>query len=64
LHNLSNYYKGDTHTDVYLKDEFSKVDDKFNKERHMLILNIAKFQEDTLMALVTCKEMERRYEKA
>jgi hypothetical protein len=62
LHNLADYYKGATQIDVYLKYEFGKVYDEFKKERHLLISNIAKFQ-DTLMELATCKEMERWYEK-
>lgn len=64
LHSFVNYYKGDTQNVVYLKDEFGKVYDEFKKERHLLISNIAEFQEDTLMAFATCKEMERWYEKA
>jgi hypothetical protein len=48
---------------VYLKYEFGKVYVEFKKERQMLISNIAEFQEDTLMELTTCKEMERWYDK-
>jgi hypothetical protein len=44
---------------VYLKGEFKRVYNEFKKERHLLTENIVEFQEDTLMALVTCKEMER-----
>jgi hypothetical protein len=63
LRHLAYYYKCATQTVVYLKYEFGKVYDEFKKERQFLISNIAEFQEDTLMALVTCKEMERWYEK-
>jgi hypothetical protein len=49
---------------VYLKGEFVGVYDEFKKERHLLTENIDEFQEDTLMALTTCKEMERWYERA
>jgi hypothetical protein len=58
LRHLAEYYKGTTHTVVYLKYEFNRVYNEFKKERHLLISNVAKFQEDTLMALTTCKEME------
>ena len=61
---LVEYYKGTTQTVVYLKYEFSRVYNEFKKERHMLIENIVEFQEDTLMALETCKEMERWHERA
>jgi hypothetical protein len=43
---------------VYLKVEFEEVYNEFKKERHLLTTKIVEFQEDTLMALVTCKDME------
>jgi hypothetical protein len=58
LHHLAEYYKGATQTTVYLKGEFRGVYNEFKKERHLLTENATKFQEDTLMALTTCKEME------
>ena len=64
LHHLVKYYKGATQTTVYLKDEFNGVYNEFKKERHLLTENIVDFQEDTLMELATCKEMERWHEKA
>jgi hypothetical protein len=64
LRHLVEYYKGATQTIVYLKGEFVGVYNEFKKERHLLLENIAEFQEDTLMALTTCKEMERWYERA
>jgi hypothetical protein len=48
---------------VYLKGEFVGVYNEFNKEINLLIENIDEFQEDTLMALAACKEMERWYER-
>jgi hypothetical protein len=33
-------------------------------ERHLFTACVADFQEDTLMALETCKDVERWYEKA
>jgi hypothetical protein len=62
LHHIVEYYKGAMQTTVYLKGEFVGVYNEFKKERHLLTENIAEFQEDTLMALATCKEMERWYE--
>jgi hypothetical protein len=64
LCHLVKYYKGATQTTVYLKGEFNGVYNEFKKERHLLTENIVEFQEDTLMALATCKEMERWHEKA
>jgi hypothetical protein len=58
LCHLAKYYKGATQTTVYLKGEFIGVYNEFKNERHMLTENIVEFQEDTLMALTTCKEME------
>jgi hypothetical protein len=64
LHHLAEYYKSAMQTVVYLKGEFNGVYNEFKKERHLLTANIVEFQEDTLMALATCKEMERWHEKA
>jgi hypothetical protein len=58
LRHLDEYYKGTTQTVVYLKGEFEEVYNEFKKERHLLTVKIVEFQEDTLMALVTCKDME------
>jgi hypothetical protein len=63
LRHLAEYYKGTTQTVVYLKGEFEEVYNEFKKERHLLTAKIVEFQEDTLMALVTCKDMERWYER-
>jgi len=64
LRYLDEYYKGTKKTTTYLKGEFDGVYNEFKKERHLLISNVAEFQEDTLMAFATCKEMERWYERA
>jgi hypothetical protein len=49
---------------VYLRSEFKEAYRKFTDERHLFTKGIAELQEDTLMALTTCKDMERWYEKA
>jgi hypothetical protein len=64
LRHLVEYYKGATQTATYLKSEFSGVYNEYKKERNLLTENIIEFQEDTLMALATCKEMERWHERA
>jgi hypothetical protein len=64
LRHLAEYYKGVTKIVVYLKGEFVEVYNKFKKERHLLTENVAECQEDTLMELATCKEMEQWYERA
>jgi hypothetical protein len=64
LRHLVKYYKGSTETTMYLKDEFNRIYNEFKKERHLLTENIVEFQEDNLMALVTCKKMERWHKTA
>jgi hypothetical protein len=49
---------------MYLRREFKEAYNKFTDERHLFTARIAELQEDTLMALATCKDMERWYEKA
>jgi Cys-tRNA synthase (O-phospho-L-seryl-tRNA:Cys-tRNA synthase) len=49
---------------VYLTNEFKEAYDKFTDELHLFTTRIVELQEDTLMALATCKDMERWYEKA
>jgi hypothetical protein len=49
---------------VYLRREFKEAYNKSTDERHMLTTRIVELQEDTIMALATCKDMERWYEKA
>jgi hypothetical protein len=49
---------------VFLRSEFKEAYNKFANERHLFTARIVELQEDTLMALETCKDMERWYEKA
>jgi hypothetical protein len=58
LCHIIEYYKGATQTAAYLKSEFSGIYNEYKKERKLLTKNIIEFQEDTLMALTACKEME------
>jgi hypothetical protein len=49
---------------VFLRRKFQEAYNKFTDEWHLFTARIAELQEDTLMALVTCKDMERWYEKS
>jgi hypothetical protein len=49
---------------VFLRSEFQDVYSKFMNERHLFTAGIVDFQEYTLMVMVTCKDMERWYDKA
>jgi hypothetical protein len=49
---------------MYLRREFKEAYNTFTDERHLFTTRIIKLQEDTFMALATCKDMERWYEKA
>jgi hypothetical protein len=49
---------------MYLRIKFKEAYNKFTDERHLFTARIVELQEDTLMALATCKDMERWYEKA
>jgi hypothetical protein len=60
---LAKYYQDTTQAVVYLRSEFKEAYSKFTDERHLFTARIAELQEDTLMALATCKDMERWYEK-
>jgi hypothetical protein len=64
LLHLEKYYQDSTQAIVFLRSEFQDAYDKFMNERHLFTIVIADFQEDTLMALATCKDVERWYEKA
>jgi hypothetical protein len=64
LRHIIEYYKGATQTTKYLKSDFLRVYNEHKKERTLLIENIIEFQEDTLMALATCKEMEQWHKRA
>jgi hypothetical protein len=49
---------------VFLISKFQDAYYKFTNKRHLLTAGIVDFQEDTLIALATCKDMEIWYEKA
>jgi hypothetical protein len=48
---------------MFLKSEFQDAYANFTRERHLFTAGIANFQEDTLMEMTTCKDVERWYEK-
>jgi hypothetical protein len=64
LRHLEKLYKDSTQAMVFLRSEFQDAYDKFTNERHLFTVGIADFQEETLMALETCKDVEIWYEKA
>jgi len=49
---------------MFLRSEFQDDYEKLTNERHLFTASRDDFQEDTLMALETCKDVERWYEKA
>jgi hypothetical protein len=64
LHHLFEYYKGTTQTTVYLRSDFEEAYTQFKKERHLFTKKIDVLQEDTLMPLTTCKDMDKWHERA
>jgi hypothetical protein len=64
LHHLAKYYQDSTQAVVFLRSEFRETYAQFTNERNLFTTCIADFQEDTLMGLETCKDMQRWYEKA
>jgi hypothetical protein len=64
LCHLEKYYQDSTQATMFLKSEFQDAYAKFTNKRNIFTESIAGFQEDTLMALETCKDMERWYENA
>jgi hypothetical protein len=64
LLHLEKYYQDSTQATVSLRSEFQNSYTKFTSERHLFTTGIADFQEDTLMALATYKDMEGWYEKS
>jgi DNA repair ATPase RecN len=62
LRHLAEYYQGATEIVVYLRSELEESYKQFTKEQHLFTKKITEFQEDTLMALATCKDMERWYQ--
>jgi hypothetical protein len=64
IRHLEKYYQDSTQATVFLRSEFQDSYAKFTYEQHLFIACITDFQEDTLMALETCKNVERWYEKS
>jgi hypothetical protein len=64
LRHLVKYYQDTTQVMLFLRSEFQEAYSKFTDERHLFTTRIVELQEDTLMALSMCKDMERWYEKA
>jgi rubrerythrin len=64
LRHLEKYYQDSTQATVFLRSEFQDAYSKFMNEWHLFTAGIADFQEDTLMALEMCKDMEIWYEKS
>jgi hypothetical protein len=64
LRHLAKYYRDSTHSTIFLRSEFQDAHIKFTSEWHLFIAGIANFEEDTLMVLEMCKDMEIWYEKA
>jgi hypothetical protein len=63
LHHSETYYQASTQAMVFLRNDFQDAYEKFTYERHLFTSGILDFQEDTLMALATCKDVEMWYEK-
>jgi hypothetical protein len=64
LRHLEKYYQDSTQATVFLKSEFQDTYDKFTNEWHLFTAAISDFQEDTLIALANCKDIEIWYDKA
>jgi hypothetical protein len=64
LCHLEKYYQDSTQETVFRKNEFWESYTQFTIQRHYFITCVANFQEDTLMVLETCNDVERWYEKA
>jgi hypothetical protein len=64
LFHLAKYYQDSTQSMVFLRSEFQDAYIKFTNERNLFTIGITEFQEDTLMALATCKDVESWYEKS
>jgi hypothetical protein len=61
MRHLEKYYQDSTQDTVFLRGEFRDAYEKFMNERYLFTLRIVNFQEDTMMALATCKDMEIWY---
>jgi len=64
MRHLEKYYQDSTQATMFMRSEFQDAYAKFTNEWHLFTAGIANFQEDTLMELATCKDVERWYEKA
>jgi hypothetical protein len=64
LRHLEKYYQYSTQATSFLRSEFQDAYNKFMNERYLFTIGISDFQEDTLMALETYKDVERWYEKS
>jgi hypothetical protein len=64
LRHQAEYYQNSTQAVVLLKSEFREMYGKFRRERDLFTARIADLQEDTLMGMETCKDMQRWFEKA
>jgi hypothetical protein len=63
LFHLEKYYQDSTQAMMFLRSEFQDSYAKFTNERYLFTADIDDFQEDTLMALETLKDVKRWYEK-
>ena len=64
IRHLERYYQDSTQATMFLGCEFQDAYSKFTNERHLFTARIVNFQEDTIMVLATCKDMEIWYEKS
>jgi hypothetical protein len=64
LRHLEKYYQDSTQITVFLKSDFQDAYAKFTNEQHLFTASISNFQEYTLMALETYKDVETWYEKS
>jgi uncharacterized protein YaeQ len=64
LRHLEKYYQDSTQDTMFLRSEFQDAYAKFINEQHLFMTGIADFQEDTLMELATCRDVEMWYEKS
>jgi hypothetical protein len=59
LHHLVKYYHYTTHATMFLRSKFKEAYKKITNEQHLFNARISELQEDTLMVLEMCKDMER-----
>jgi hypothetical protein len=61
LRHLEKYYQDSTQAIVFMKSEFQDAYENFTRERHLFTACLADYQEETVMALETYKDVERWY---